>query len=48
VTAYEKSGNAQQAAALRKKLAEWRIPSVEEALVVPSFRSQSAVAMSKK
>jgi tetratricopeptide (TPR) repeat protein len=48
VNAYEKNGNAQQAAALRKKLAEWRIPSVEEALVVPSFRSQSAVAMSKQ
>jgi tetratricopeptide (TPR) repeat protein len=48
LTAYEQSGNTQQAAALRKKLAEWRIPSVEEALVVPTVRAQQAIAVSKK
>lgn len=40
VTAYEKSGSAQQAGALRKKLAAWKIPSIEEALVVPGFKEQ--------
>lgn len=48
LTAYEQSGNTEQATALRKKLAEWRIPSVEEALIVPPIRSQNAVAVSKK
>jgi tetratricopeptide (TPR) repeat protein len=48
LNSYEKSGNTQQAAALRKKLSQWRIPSVEEALIVPSFRAQEAVAVSKK
>jgi tetratricopeptide (TPR) repeat protein len=48
LTAYEQSGNIEQATTLRKKLSEWRIPSVEEALVVPAMRSQNAVAVSKK
>lgn len=48
LTAYEQNGNTQQAAALRKKLAEWRIPSVEEALVVPAMRTQQGVVASKK
>jgi hypothetical protein len=48
LTAYEQNGNTQQAAALRKKLAEWRIPSVEEALVVPAMRAQQGVVASKK
>jgi tetratricopeptide (TPR) repeat protein len=48
LTAYEKSGATQQAKALHKKLAEWRIPSVEEALVVPALRTQDGAVVSKK
>jgi tetratricopeptide (TPR) repeat protein len=40
LTAYEKSGANEQANTLRKKLSAWRIPGIEEALVVPDLRSQ--------
>ncbi len=47
LTAYEKNGAAEQAGALRKKLNDWKIPSIEEALVVPEFRSQQAMLSQK-
>ena len=47
VTAYEKSGDKQQAKSLRKKLNDWRIPSIEEALIVPAFRSHNTEVLSK-
>jgi Flp pilus assembly protein TadD len=48
VTAYEKSGAGEQAKTLRKKLSAWKIPSIEEALVVPGLRMQESAAASEK
>jgi tetratricopeptide (TPR) repeat protein len=48
LTAYEKSGAPDKAVALRKKLTVWRIPSVEEALVVPAFHTADAAVISQK
>lgn len=48
IIACEKSKAKQKAAALRLKLAEWRIPSIEEALVVPSLHAQKGAVVSKK
>lgn len=48
LTAYEKSGATDQASNLRKKLTVWRIPSVEEALVVPAFRNTDGAVVSQK
>jgi tetratricopeptide (TPR) repeat protein len=48
VSAYEKSGAGEQAKALQKKLGEWRIPTIEEALVVPGPRRQESAATSPK
>jgi tetratricopeptide (TPR) repeat protein len=47
LTAYEKNGATEQARLLRKKLNDWKIPSIEEALVVPEFRSQQAMLSQK-
>lgn len=38
VTAYENSKATAQAASLSRKLQDWKIPSIEEALVVPEYR----------
>ena len=48
LTAYEKSGATEKASALRKKLTAWRIPSVEEALVVPEMRSKEGAVVARK
>src|SRR5262249_18337339 len=48
LTAYEKSGAADKATALRKKLTIWRIPSIEEALVAPTFRTAEGPVVSQK
>lgn len=42
VDAYEKTKAKAQASSLRQKLQAWRIPSVEEALVVPAIMPQRA------
>jgi hypothetical protein len=47
VTAYRKTHNA-GADSLRNKLLAWRIPSAEEALVVPDFRNQEGSLAAKK
>jgi len=44
VVAYEKSKAKPQAKSLSKKLQDWKIPSIEEALVVPAFREGAVVA----
>lgn len=46
--ACEKSGDMEQANTLRKKLAIWRIPSVEEALVIPAFHTSEPAVVSQK
>jgi tetratricopeptide (TPR) repeat protein len=48
VTAYEKSKARNQAKVLQKKLEDWRIPSIEEALVVPGLRQHDSPVASKK
>ena len=48
LTAYEKSGATEQANALHKRLSVWRIPSVEEALVVPPFHGDEGAVVSQK
>ena len=48
LTAYEKNGATEKASTLRKKLTGWRIPSVEEALVVPELRSKDGAVVSRK
>ena len=47
VMAYEKSKARDQAKALQKKLEEWKIPSIEEALVVPQLHSGDGPVVSK-
>jgi len=47
VTACEKNKAKARAAALRQKLAAWRIPSIEEALVVPNLRAQKSAVAAK-
>jgi hypothetical protein len=48
VTAYRKTGFTAEAKALSKKLMDWKIPTTEEALTVPEFRSQEAAMAAKK
>ena len=48
VTAYRKSGFTADAKNLGKKLVNWKIPAIEEALAVPEFRSQEAALALKK
>ena len=48
VTAYRKGGFTADAKALSKKLMNWKIPAIEEALAVPEFRSQEAAVALKK
>ncbi len=48
VTAYEKSKAKTQARVLLKRLEAWKIPSIEEALVVPQLHSRDGSALSKK
>ncbi|HEX7287819.1 MAG TPA: hypothetical protein VF532_16645, partial [Candidatus Angelobacter sp.] len=44
VTAYEKNKARVEARALLKRLQEWRIPSIEESLVVPEVREGAVVS----
>ncbi|HXB19781.1 MAG TPA: hypothetical protein VNV88_00295 [Candidatus Solibacter sp.] len=48
VTAYRKTGFTADANVLSKKLIDWKIPTTEEALAVPEFRSQEAALALKK
>ena len=48
VTACEKSKAKARATALRQKLIAWKIPGIEEALVVPGVRAQKTPVLSKK
>jgi tetratricopeptide (TPR) repeat protein len=49
VHAYRKTKATVGAAALTSKLIDWKVPTIEEALTVPAFRSQeSVVAAAKK
>lgn len=48
VVAYRKTKATANAAVVAKKLLEWRIPTIEEALVVPAFRVQEAPVTAKK
>ncbi len=47
VTAYRKTKATDNAAVLTKKLLEWKIPTIEEALAVPAFRAQEGVVRAK-
>lgn len=47
VAAYRKTKANSEAAALSHKLVEWRIPTIEEALVVPAFRAEEVVTAKK-
>jgi tetratricopeptide (TPR) repeat protein len=47
VIAYRKTRATAEAAALTHKLIEWRIPTIEEALVVPAFRAEEVVTAKK-
>jgi len=47
VTAYRKTRATAQAEALRKRLLDWKIPTVEEALAVPAFRAQEGMLSAK-
>jgi tetratricopeptide (TPR) repeat protein len=48
VTAYEKAGNKAQADEWRKRLIDWKIPTVEEALTVFAFRAQQQGVVAAK
>ncbi|HKF23724.1 MAG TPA: tetratricopeptide repeat protein [Candidatus Angelobacter sp.] len=48
ITAYEKNKAHDQAVALQKKLENWKIPSIEEALVVPALHAQDGAVASTK
>jgi hypothetical protein len=49
VQAYRKTKATANATGLTKKLLDWKIPTIEEALAVPAFRAQeSAVAAATK
>ncbi|HMC32628.1 MAG TPA: tetratricopeptide repeat protein [Candidatus Angelobacter sp.] len=48
VTAYQKSGAKAPAEEWRKRLLDWKIPTVEEALVVPAYKAQQAAIAAKK
>src|ERR1051326_2011891 len=48
VTAYQKSGANSQAEEWRKRLLDWKIPTVEEALVVFAYRAQQHPVAAKK
>lgn len=48
VTAYEKSKARDRGKALQKRLADWKIPSIEEALVVPELHPNGNATVSRK
>jgi tetratricopeptide (TPR) repeat protein len=48
VVAYQKSGARAPAEEWRKRLLDWKIPTVEEALVVPAYRNEQAAVAAKK
>jgi tetratricopeptide (TPR) repeat protein len=48
VTAYEKNKARNQANVLKKRLEDWKIPSIEEALVVSQLRAQDSGVVSQK
>jgi tetratricopeptide (TPR) repeat protein len=47
VVAYRKTKATAKATVMTKKLLDWRIPTIEEALVVPAFRAQEAAVTAK-
>src|SRR5262249_2722320 len=47
VTAYRKTKATPNTATLSKRLIDWRIPTIEEALAVPAFRVQENVVTAK-
>jgi tetratricopeptide (TPR) repeat protein len=47
ITAYRNTGAVDEAKALSKKLLQWRIPSVEEALAVPAFSAEEGASTAK-
>lgn len=44
IVAYRKTAANKQAGAMSKKLLEWKIPTIEEALAVSAFRSEEAIS----
>ena len=48
ITAEQKANAKAAAEEWRVKLLDWRIPTVEEALVVPAYRAQQAAVAAKK
>src|SRR5262249_13725178 len=48
VTAYRKTRSADHATPLARRLSQWKIPSIEEALAVPAFRAQENAVTAKK
>ena len=48
VTAYQKSGAKAPAEEWRKRLLDWKIPTVEEALTVSAYKTQPAAIAAKK
>ncbi len=48
VAAYRKTKATANAAALTKKLLDWKIPTIEEALAVSAFRAQEGIVTAKK
>jgi hypothetical protein len=47
VTAYRKTRATGPAEVLRKRLLDWKIPTIEEALAVPAFRAQEGIISAK-
>lgn len=48
VIAYQKAGAKASAEEWRKRLLDWKIPTVEEALIVPAYRVQQGPVIAKK
>jgi hypothetical protein len=48
ITAYQKAGDTDHADEQRKRLLDWKIPMVEEALTVFPYRAQQGVIVVKK
>jgi len=48
VIAYQKSGAKAPAEEWRKRLLDWKIPTVEEALVVPAYKAQQQAVAARK
>jgi hypothetical protein len=48
VTAYQKAGAKGPAQEWGTRLLDWKIPTVEEAMVVPQYRNQQSAVAAKK